>query len=575
MPTGFVAIAGQSATTRTFYPPTGKWTFAGNLSVARSYGNMVLLPLTNVASETGQLLVWGGSATTGDTATTVVQILTPNPNAALPNSTFTFQTIASCNFGRRHAPAAYLPDGKIVCFGGVGFQNDLTTAFYNGEIFDPVAKTWTVVNGMNLAKVYHSTGILLLDGRVWLAGNSYAKNQWELGSEFYVPSYYNATRPTISAAPSVGNYGETINIPTPNAADIQKVSMIRLSSFTHGFNSELRFIWLQIQSKGSNSVTVSAPLNAKIAPPGWYMIHVLNSAGVPSKARVIKIPGTAGGGGGDTTAPTVGVTSPANGATISGPSTGVTINVAGTASDNSGGSGIQNVQIKVGSNPFKLATATGPGGSGDWSTWSASDVVTSQGSTTILARATDNAGNVKDSTITVTVSFSTGGTFTTIYSQAGTNSYIVLNSGGYHRAGEIMTSASVLIGNSVKRVSVILKRGGGNPTGTINVTYRKGAGDSIATTFGTIDAATLTTTDQTFTLEAPTSQTFAANDKILVEWEGTGTNTDQVSVKRHAYTDAAASFDGINTRQTHKLASSTGYNTYNNADIAGVWAKLA
>ena len=43
MPTGLVAVAGQSKTTRTWNPPTGKWTFAGNLSVARSYGNMVLL----------------------------------------------------------------------------------------------------------------------------------------------------------------------------------------------------------------------------------------------------------------------------------------------------------------------------------------------------------------------------------------------------------------------------------------------------------------------------------------------------------------------------------------------------
>jgi hypothetical protein len=130
-----------------------------------------------------------------------------------------------------------------------------------------------------------------------------------------------------------------------------------------------------------------------------------------------------------------------------------------------------------------------------------------------------------------------------------------------------------LIGNSVKKVSVKLKKAG-SPTGTISVVVRKGTGDSVAITFGTIDAATLTTTDQTFTLESPTSYTFATNDKVLVEWEGTGTNTDQVYVKRHAYTDSAASFDGINTRQAHKLASNTGYNTYNNADIAGDWYKL-
>jgi hypothetical protein len=570
MPTGLVAVAGQNPTTYTVNPETGRWVRAGILAVARSYGNMALLPLNNDLSETGQLIVWGGSSNSGTNATTVVELLTPNSGTNF--TTFSFQTITPCNFGRRHAPAVYLPDGKLISFGGAHFQNDLSTAFYNAEIFDPVARSWTVVDGMTVPKLYHSAGILLPDGRVWLTGNSISKSNWELRSEYYVPAYYNATRPTISSDPAVGNYGETINIPTPDAASIEKVSLIRLSTFTHGFDSELRFIWLQIQSKGSNSVTVSAPLNGKIAPPGYYMIHVLNSAGAPSTARVIKIPGTASPPPGDTTIPTVDITSPADGSTITGPSTGVTIDVTGTAADESGGSGIQQVEVQVGSNPFKLATATGPGGSGDWSTWSASDVVTTEGGVVITARATDNAGNVREDTINVTTSFEVSNTYTTIYSQAGTNSYIVLNSGGFHRAGEIMTPASTLIGNSVKRVSVILKRGG-SPTGFVYVRFRRGTDDSIAKEFGRIDAATLTTTDQTFTLESPTSQTFAANDKILVEWGGTGTNTDQVHVKRHAYSSSDASFDGINTRQTHKLATSTGYSTYNNADIAGVWER--
>jgi hypothetical protein len=573
MPTGIVGIAGMSKTTKTWNPQTGQLKYGGvDLLVARDYGNMVLLPLHNDAAETGQLLVCGGSDGAGATATTVVELLTPKP----PNFTsFTSQTIASCNFGRRHAPNTYLPDGNIIFFGGTNFQNSLAGAYYNAEIFDPVARNWTVVSGMTVPRTYHSTGILLLDGRVWLAGTQYSKSNWELRSEFYVPSYYSATRPAISSDPAVGSYGGTINIPTPDAADVQKVSLIKLGTYTHGFNSDLRFIWLQIQSKGSTSVTVSAPVNAKIAPPGYYMIHVLNGAGVPSVAKVIKIPGTASPPPGDTTAPTVGITSPSDGATISGPSSGVTVAVTGTASDESGGSGIQKVEVQVGSNPFKLATTTGPGGSGDWSSWSASDVVTSSGNTTILARATDNAGNTKDSTITVTVAFSGGGggTYTTIYSQAGTNSYMVLNTGGSHRAGEIMTSASTLIGNSIKKLTVKLKKAG-NPTGTITILVRKGTGDSPAITFGTIDAATLTTADQTFTLEAPTSHTFAANDKVLVEWDGTGTSTDQVLVKRHFYSDPAASFDGINTKQAHKAATSLGYSSHNNADIAGEWFKL-
>ena len=172
----------------------------------------------------------------------------------------------------------------------------------------------------------------------------------------------------------------------------------------------------------------------------------------------------------------------------------------------------------------------------------------------------------------MTFTGSGGGTYTTIYSQPGNNSYIALNTGGSNRAGEIMTPSSVLIGNSVKKLTVILKKAG-NTSGPITVVVRKGTGDSVSITFGTIDAATLTTTDQTFTLEAPTSHTFAANDKVLVEWDGTGTSTDQVLVKRSNYTDATASFDGINTKQTHKAASGT-YAYYNTADIAGQWFKL-
>ena len=118
-----------------------------------------------------------------------------------------------------------------------------------------------------------------------------------------------------------------------------------------------------------------------------------------SIVKITKVPRTSSLPPGDTTAPTVGITSPTNGDTVSGPCTRVTGAVTGTTSDEFGGSGIQKVEVKVGSNPFKLATTTGPGRSAYWSTWSASDVVTTFGNITITARATDKAGNTKDATI--------------------------------------------------------------------------------------------------------------------------------------------------------------------------------
>jgi hypothetical protein len=324
---------------------------------------------------------------------------------------------------------------------------------------------------------------------------------------------------------------------------------------------------------------VKAPINNKLAPPGYYLVHILNSAGVPSVGKFIKIPGSADNPPpppSDTIAPTVALTSPANGATISGPSTGVTVNVAGTASDNSGGSGIQKVEVQVGSaNQFKLATATGPAGSGDWSTWSASDTVTTAGSHTVTARATDNANNTKDTTVTVTVAFSGGGgtTYTSIYSVTGANNYAKIYFGNLKRAGEFMqksaTVTSALIGQPVKRVNLILKKSG-NPTGTINIVARKGSDDSIVHTFGTIDASTLTTTDKTFTLEATSSYTIAANDRILVEWDGTSSTIDQVWVKKST-SDTSGGFDGENTKWTQYITS---YSNQSGYDIAGEWFKL-
>ena len=117
----------------------------------------------------------------------------------------------------------------------------------------------------------------------------------EYGTEIFKPSYFSATRPTISGTPTVGGYGQSITIPTSNPASINRVSLVRLGATTHHFDTNVRLIWLQITSASSNSITVSAPLNANLAPPGYYMIHVLDSSLVPSTAQIIQIPGTGGG----------------------------------------------------------------------------------------------------------------------------------------------------------------------------------------------------------------------------------------------------------------------------------------
>ena len=110
-------------------------------------------------------------------------------------------------------------------------------------------------------------------------------------TQFFSPDYlFKGARPTISGNPTVGGYGGTITIPTSNGSSITAVSLVRLMNTTHHYDANQRLVWLQITSRGSSSVAVSAPINANIAPPGHYMIHILNGSGVPSVARIIRIP---------------------------------------------------------------------------------------------------------------------------------------------------------------------------------------------------------------------------------------------------------------------------------------------
>ena len=56
-------------------------------------------------------------------------------------------------------------------------------------------------------------------------------------AEIYSPPYlFHGSRPTITSAPTSVAYGQSFFVGTPDAASISKVTLIALSSVTHGFN---------------------------------------------------------------------------------------------------------------------------------------------------------------------------------------------------------------------------------------------------------------------------------------------------------------------------------------------------
>ena len=111
--------------------------------------------------------------------------------------------------------------------------------------------------------------------------------------EVFSPPYlFAGPRPTISAAPASLAFGQAFTVQTPDAATIGRVSLIRLGSVTHAFDQNQRLTPL-VFTRGSGVLTVTAPANGNIAPPGDYMLFILNGPGVPSIARIVRLGGTA------------------------------------------------------------------------------------------------------------------------------------------------------------------------------------------------------------------------------------------------------------------------------------------
>jgi hypothetical protein len=188
-----------------------------------------------------------------------------------------------------------LPDGTVLVTGGSGNANvsDPASAVYNAEIWSPTSETWTTMAAMQVPRVYHSTAILLPDGRILSAGSGRFSGTGpgadQLSAEIYSPRYlFNGARPTITSAPTSIAYGTAFSVTTPDAAQITKVSLVRLGTVTHAFNSGQRYVPLTFQAV-AGALTVTAPANGNIAPPGYYMLFILNANGVPSVAPLVRI----------------------------------------------------------------------------------------------------------------------------------------------------------------------------------------------------------------------------------------------------------------------------------------------
>ncbi len=275
-PNGQVFNAGPDQTTWYLNTSgTGAWTTVGNFNYngTRDYGSAVIFD--------GKVLIAGGDGSDNSAATNTAEII--DLNASSPAWQFT----SSMANPRRQANLTLLPDGKVLVTGGslgYGFDNALYPV-YPAEMWDPATGTWSTMASITTYRGYHSTALLLPDGRVLSAGGE----ETGASAEIYSPPYlFNGTRPSITSAPSSVKYGQAFFVATPNAASIGQVTWIRLGSVTHSFNQNQRLNHLQF-AQASGGLNITAPASGNLAPPGHYMLFLVNSNGVPSVASIIQI----------------------------------------------------------------------------------------------------------------------------------------------------------------------------------------------------------------------------------------------------------------------------------------------
>jgi WD40 repeat protein len=277
-PDGRVFQAGAERLTRYLdVTGTGRWT-DGPLRQfgARSYGSAVMY-------EPGKILYVGGANPPTNTAEII------DLNQPSPQWTYT----GSLAYARWNLNATVLPTGEVLVTGGVaGNRANASLAVHAAELWDPATGSWTTLaSSAALLRGYHSTSVLLPDGRVLHAGGGDGGGTPDnLNYELYSPPYFfKGARPNVTGAtPSVVGYGQTVIVGTPDGASIAKVTLIRLGSATHAFDQGQRLVPLSFSQVGGG-LSITIPASRTAAPPGPYLLFLVNGNGVPSVGRIMRL----------------------------------------------------------------------------------------------------------------------------------------------------------------------------------------------------------------------------------------------------------------------------------------------
>lgn len=215
-----------------------------------------------------------------------------------PGSISPWTTVDEMKWARQHMTLFVLPDGRVLAVGGLEQPTGRESEWYDPDEANP---QWQALAAPADRRTYHSSGVLLRDARVVIAGGEVSvPGPHQETAEIFKPPYLfdmfdqPAPRPQITSAPEEIHYGTGFQVTTPDAAVISKVSLIRLGAQTHSFDQNARYVPLEFTNSTVNELTVAPRAQVNLAPPGYYMLFILkpgDRSGIeyPSVAEIVRL----------------------------------------------------------------------------------------------------------------------------------------------------------------------------------------------------------------------------------------------------------------------------------------------
>jgi fibronectin type 3 domain-containing protein len=334
LPNGKVFYTGQGSGGRNanswiFDPLAQTWTVSAPTTLNRTYGSAVLLPLLPPAYKPLVINFGGGSPATSSTE--IIDLSAASPS---------WSPGPSMSSGRIQMNAVLLPNGKVLAEGGSVNNEAPSGPGKSADLYDPVTNTMAAGGTASYSRLYHSTALLLPDATVMSIGsNPGDRGRYEGAIEVYTPPYLfdandqliTTNRPRITGIGPVSGpfaYNAPFWVTYTSAGTISAAVLVRGGSTTHTFDMEQRLIGLCGPSPqppctaSAGTLDFTTPLNSNIAPPGYYMLFLLDGSGVPSEARFIQLsPYTTPPPVGAIASPAADVTIPAGGSVSFGTNT--------------------------------------------------------------------------------------------------------------------------------------------------------------------------------------------------------------------------------------------------------------